>query len=112
MAGGAQLSVTDLRRAARHPVELPVIGEHRTLGDVMLHIVNISTNGFMVQSHLDLGRGERVTIRLPVIGRIEAFLVWADGERGGFQFERIVRQDDFIKMLRALKPNPRLLRSR
>lgn len=112
MAGGAQLSVTDLRRSTRHQVELPVIGEHRTLGDVMLHIVNISATGFMIQSDedLELGRGERVTIRLPVIGRIEAFLVWADGSRGGFQFERIVRQDDFMRMLRSLKPNPRLLK--
>lgn len=110
MAGGAQLSVTDLRRSTRHAVELPVIGEHRKHGDIMLHIVNISTNGFMVQNHLELGRGERLTIRLPVIGRIEAFLVWVDEARGGFQFERIVRQDDFIRMLRSLKPNPRLMR--
>lgn len=110
MAGGAQLSVTDLRRSTRHAVELPVIGEHRTRGDIMLHIVNISTNGFMVQNQIDLGRGERLTIRLPVIGRIEAFLVWSSDDRGGFQFERIVRQDDFMRMLRSLKPNTRLLR--
>ena len=70
MSGGAQLSVTDLRRSTRHPVHLPVIGEHRRLGDVMLNIVNISTTGFMVRDTLDLGRGERVTIRLPQIGRI------------------------------------------
>lgn len=110
MAGGAQLSVTDLRQSTRHPVDLPVIGEHRTLGDVMLHVVNMSATGFMVQNQLEIGRGERVTIRLPVIGRIEAFLVWADAERGGFQFERIIRQDDFTRMLRSLKPNPRLLK--
>lgn len=108
MTGGAQLSVTDLRRSTRHPVELPVIGEHRALGDVMLNIVNISATGFMVQNQLDFGRGERVTIRLPIIGRIEAFLVWNDTDRGGFQFERIIRQDDFTRMLRSLKPNQRL----
>ncbi|PKP62753.1 MAG: pilus assembly protein PilZ, partial [Alphaproteobacteria bacterium HGW-Alphaproteobacteria-9] len=28
MAGGANLSVTDLRRAARHPVDFPAIVEH------------------------------------------------------------------------------------
>lgn len=44
MRGGAQLSVTDLRRSTRHPVNLPVIGEHRVHGDVMLHIANISTD--------------------------------------------------------------------
>jgi hypothetical protein len=56
----------------------------------------------------DLGRGERVTIRLPQIGRIEAFLVWADESRAGFQFERIIRQDDFTKMIKQLQPNTRL----
>lgn len=108
MSGGAQLSVTDLRRAARHPVHLPVIGEHRRLGDVMLTIVNLSTTGFMVSDNQELGRGERITVRLPQIGRIEAFLVWGDGARAGFQFERIIRQDDFNKMIKQLQPNARL----
>ena len=43
---------------------------------------------------------------------IEAFLVWNDGERAGFQFERIIRQDDFIKLIKTLQPNPRLRASR
>jgi hypothetical protein len=112
MPGGAQLSVTDLRRAARHPVDYPVIGEHRQRGDVMMHVVNVSANGFMVDGMLELGKGERVTIRLPAIGRIEAFLIWNNGERAGFQFERILRLEDFIKMIDALQPNPRLRNSR
>lgn len=105
MRGGAQLSVTDLRRSTRHQVNLPVIGEHRSRGDIMLHLANISTTGFMATEIDDLGRGERVTVRLPVIGRIEAFVVWTDGGRAGFQFERIVRVDDFAKMIRSLQPN-------
>ena len=112
MPGGAQLSVTDLRRAARHPVDYPVIGEHRQRGDVMLHVVNVSANGFMVDGTLEMGKGERVTIRLPAIGRIEAFLIWNNGDRAGFQFERILRLEDFIKMIDALQPNPRLRSAR
>ena len=50
MAGGAQLSVPDMRRAARHPVDFPVIGEHRALGDVKLHICNLSAHGFMIET--------------------------------------------------------------
>lgn len=107
MRGGAQLSVTDLRRSTRHPVNLPVIGEHRAHGDIMLHFANISTTGFMAHGAQGLGRGERVTVRLPVVGRIEAFLVWTDGDRAGFQFERIIRLDDFNKMIRSLQPGPR-----
>lgn len=108
MASGAQLTITDQRRAARHPVDHPVIGEHRRLGDVHLHIVNLSAHGFMVKGALPFGRGERLVIRLPVIGRIEAHVIWATEDRGGFQFERILRLDDFLKMIDAIQPNPRL----
>ena len=112
MGAGAQLSVTDLRRAARHPVDYKVIGEHRRLGDVHLHVVNVSAHGFMVEGDLDLTRGERVIIRLPELGRIEAHLIWVAEGRAGFQFERIVRFEDFMRMIDALQPNPRLRRSR
>ncbi len=112
MSAGAQLSVTDLRRAARHPVDHPVIGEHRQLGDVHLHIVNLSAHGFMVQGETGLSRGERIVIRLPVIGRIEAHVIWQTDDRTGFQFERIIRLDDFIALIDALQPNPRLRRRR
>lgn len=112
MGAGAQLTVTDMRRATRHPVDHNVIGEHRRLGDVHLHIVNLSAHGFMADGQLDLSRGERVVIRLPVVGRIEAHLIWASGNRAGFQFERIIRLDDFINMIDTLQPNPRLRRTR
>ncbi len=112
MGAGAQLTVTDMRRATRHPVDHNVIGEHRRLGDVHLHIVNLSAHGFMADGQLDLSRGERVVIRLPVVGRIEAHLIWVSGNRAGFQFERIIRLDDFINMIDTLQPNPRLRRTR
>lgn len=108
MSAGAQLSVTDQRRALRHPVDYKVIAEHRLQGDVHLHIVNVSANGFMASLDRDLGKGERLSIRLPVIGRIEAHLIWGGGERAGFQFERIIRLDDFLQLIEALQPNPRL----
>lgn len=112
MGAGAQLTVTDMRRATRHPVDYKVIGEHRRLGDVHLHIVNISAHGFMADGQLELSRGERVVIRLPEVGRIEAHLIWATEDRAGFQFERIIRLDDFMRMIDTLQPNPRLRRKR
>jgi len=105
---GAQLSMPDQRRATRHPVDHPVIGEHRVRGDIPLHISNISAHGFMVDGAPDLGRGDRVIVRLPVIGRIEAYCIWTTGDRAGFQFERIIRLDDFMFMMAELQPNPRL----
>lgn len=108
MSSGAQLSVTDKRRAMRHPVDYKVIAEHRQAGDVHVHIVNLSAQGFMATIDKDLGRGERLDIRLPVVGRIEAHLIWNRDERCGFQFERIIRLDDFLKVIDEMQPNPRL----
>lgn len=107
MRGGAQLSVTDLRHSTRYPVQLPVIAEHRVHGDLMFAITNVSSTGFMATGTPALGKGERVTIRLPQIGRIEAFLVWGDGDRAGFQFERVIRQDDLLRMVKSLVPRER-----
>lgn len=108
MSAGAQLSVTDMRSAARHPVDHKVIGEHRQLGDVQVRIVNISAQGFMAKGDHGLSRGERLVIRLPVVGRIEAHVIWIRDDRSGFQFERIIRGDDFLKLIDTLQPNPRL----
>jgi len=108
MSAGAQLSITEMRRAARHPVDYPVIAEHRRHGDIHLHVVNVSAHGFMAQGAGGLTRGERLVIRLPAVGRIEAHLIWATDDKAGFQFERILRLDDFMKMIDSLQPNPRL----
>ena len=110
MPGGAQLSVTDLRRATRYSVQLPVIAEHRALGDLMFSITNVSSTGFMASGIPALGKGERVTIRLPQIGRIEAFLVWGGSDRAGFQFERVIRQEDLLRMVKSLIPCERAVR--
>ena len=112
MSVRAQLSVTDQRRAARHPVDHPVIAEHHERGDMNLHISNISAHGFMVDNADRLDRGDRVIIRLPVVGRIEAYVIWVRDERAGFQFERIIRMDDFDGMIDTLQPNPKLRRRR
>lgn len=112
MSVGAQLSVTDMRRATRHPVDYPVIAEHFEHGDLDLHIANISAHGFMIDDAEDLARGDRLIVRLPLIGRIEAYCIWVREERAGFQFERIIRLDDFMGMIGELQPNPRLRRRR
>ena len=112
MAGGAQLTVTDLRRSTRHPVEYPVIAEHKQLGDLRMTIANISAHGFMIAEPTPLTRGQRVIVRLPRVGRIEAHVIWTTEDRTGFQFERILRLDDFTAMIETLQPNPRLCKVR
>jgi len=112
VSAGANLSVTDLRRAVRHPVDFPAIVEHFTHGDLNLHVCNLSAHGFMIDDAQQLQRGDRVMIRLPVVGRIEAYVIWTRDDRAGFQFERIIRLDDFMAMIDTIQPNPRLRRKR
>ena len=112
MGAGAQLSVTDQRRMARQPVDHPIIAEHYGKGDVRMHIANLSANGFMIDDAREIARGDRVVVRLPVIGRIEAYCIWSRDNRAGFQFERIIRVDDFLALIDTLQPNPRLRKPR
>ncbi len=66
----------------------------------------------MVDDARDLSRGDRVIVRLPVVGRIEAYVIWLRENRAGFQFERIIRYDDFMQIIDNLQPNPRLRKNR
>lgn len=94
----------DLRRAARHRASYNSVIEH-VGGETRIHIANVSAHGFMIDDHDGkLQRGDRVSVRLPVIGRIEAYLVWAMDSRAGFQFERIIRLPDFLAMLEQVGP--------
>ncbi len=108
MTTGAQLTVTDLRQAGRHPIDHEAVAEHRRLGELTLRLTNISAQGFMVEGNPGLARGERLVVRLPDVGRIEAHMIWSTADRAGFQFERIIRLDDFNDLLARLQPNPRL----
>ena len=104
----SHLSVTDQRAAIRHPVDYNVIADYFGRGDVPFHVSNVSANGFMIDNAEGGSRGDRVIVSFPVIGRIEAYLIWT--KRAGFQFERIIRVDDFLVMIDELQPNPRLRR--
>jgi hypothetical protein len=94
----SQANDSDRRVAMRHPVDYPVLAARQGHGDVVLRIVNISTTGFMANGDLALVTGDRLTLRLPVIGEIEVQLSWRDARRAGFHFERLVRQGDFTRM--------------
>ncbi len=78
----------------------------------MLHVANISAQGFMIDNSPDLARGDRLIIALPGIGRIEAYVIWVAEDRAGFQFERIIRLDAFMALIDTIQPNPRLRRPR
>ena len=91
------------RESDRYPVHWPAIGEHRTWNDITITITNISRTGFLVTGSTGLARGERLLVRLPVVGHQDAFVVWVSGERTGFQFERPITPDDLKKMVLVMR---------
>ena len=97
----------DLRRAARHRADHKVIAESKTHGDQTIHIVNVSAHGFMIDNNPVFERGDRVELRVPAIGRLEALVIWTVEQRAGFQFERVVRLPDFLALLEHISPKLR-----
>ena len=89
----------DPRRATRFPVDFETICEFQPDQEIRIRITNISAHGMMVDGVLDMLKGDRVTVRLPVAGRIEAYLVWSHQGRCGFEFECVIREPDFVAML-------------
>ncbi|WP_417621607.1 PilZ domain-containing protein [Parasphingorhabdus sp.] len=93
----------DSRRATRFSVDFETICEIHPNQEIRVHIANISANGMMLGEVMGMAKGGRVTVRLPVVGRIEAFLVWSHQGRSGFKFERVIREPDFVTMLDHIK---------
>lgn len=97
----------DFRIAARHRANHIVIAESKLRGDTHIHIINVSAHGFMIDDNPGFERGERVELRLPVIGRIEALVIWTSANRAGFQFERVLRLPNFLGLLEIISPKLR-----
>lgn len=97
-----QQGTMDSRRAARHSTSYPVLLEHLRMGDLKATITNISANGFMIEGQPQLQRGDRANVRLPIIGQIEAYVIWTLDQRAGFQLERIIPLPDFMELLEVI----------
>lgn len=97
----------ELRRATRFPVDFQTICETRKDGEFSVKLSNVSAHGCQFIHDVELNKGDRVIVRLPVAGRIEAFLVWSHSGRSGFEFERVIREPDFVAMLDKIEHSNR-----
>ena len=99
MPGVSNRHMPELRRATRFSVNFETMCETCKDGEFLVRLSNISAHGCQFTHEVELNKGARVVVRLPITGRIEAFLVWSHNGRSGFEFERIIREPDFIAML-------------
>lgn len=96
-------ALAEFRRSGRCTLNRPVPAEHRRVGEFQIHLLNVSAHGFMARGIFKFSAGERLSVRLPGVGWIEAHLVWMDASRAGFEFERLIRPDEFTKMCQSLQ---------
>ncbi|HWU01881.1 MAG TPA: PilZ domain-containing protein [Novosphingobium sp.] len=105
----SRLPAGERRVDQRHKVQFRTEGETRDGTTLSFEIANISRQGFMGVAPWTIDRGDRLLIRLPVLGQIEAFLAWVLDERAGFQFERLISPIDFERLLTVMTFGPESL---
>ncbi len=93
---------SDHRLASRHPTAYDAHFAQRRLGEGKVRVSNISAQGCMISGSPELQRGERIEIALPVVGRLDCHVVWQVDERAGLHFERILRLNDFMALLKVV----------
>ena len=76
------------RQSERVPVEFGAGLRQRGAAGVSVQVMDLSTHGFRVASHLELCNGTDVWLRLPGLEPCHALVVWSEGHFIGCAFER------------------------
>ena len=76
------------RKSERVPVEFPAALRQRGASGVSVQIMDLSTDGFRVATHLELAPGTDVWLRLPGLEPCHARVRWSDGPYVGCAFDR------------------------
>ena len=100
--GTESLARADPRRAEREEVgyrtsAIALDGGHHTL-----LVVNISPHGLMARCEEPLAAGNRIRVRLPEVGAIEAQVRWSLGGRLGCEFPEPIDLAPYYDLLAAL----------
>ena len=89
---------SQVRRTGRDLVDFKTsFSSHMSSGDI--HIVNISRLGLMARTKEAIQKSERLILRLPHCGRVEALVRWVEDGRIGTEFVTPVSEQDYAKML-------------
>jgi hypothetical protein len=96
------LAAADQREAAREEVFYRTRCTSPAHGAVQIQIVNISALGFMARTEGDFAVGDVVSVRMPVVGTIQAEIRWSLGGRIGGQFEHMIELAPYLDMLGEL----------
>ena len=76
------------RVSERVSIEVAAGLRQRGASGVSVQVMDLSTHGFRVQTHLELAEGSDVWLRLPGLEPCHAVVAWAKGNYVGCRFER------------------------
>jgi hypothetical protein len=76
------------RKSERVPIELGAGLRQRGATGVSVQVMDLSTHGFRVATHLELNVGTDVWLRLPRLEACHATVMWVQGHYVGCSFER------------------------
>lgn len=76
------------RNADRLAVSVRADLRQRGAGAVSVGILDLSTHGFRVDTHLKLDVGTQIWLRLPGLEAMPAHVAWIDGHCAGCSFDR------------------------
>jgi hypothetical protein len=68
-----------------------------------VQVVNLSPFGFLVRAADDIAERSRVKLKLPVVGPVDASIVWTLGGRAGGEFGKAIDGDLYREMLVAAR---------
>ena len=96
------LSATDRREVPREEVFYRTRAVAYGHSSIAVQIVNISAGGFMARCDHEFSNGETISVRLPVVGAVQAEVRWSLGGRVGCQFTRMIDLAPYLELLGEL----------
>jgi hypothetical protein len=99
----------DKRIAGRRHLSLQVAGSGESEQNFNAIVRDLSQTGFLMESSVNLTRGEMIYVELPRRGRVSAEVAWTDGHRAGCRFVQSISSGSVSAALLGSLPDQRAL---
>src|SRR3954454_19989542 len=97
----------DKRIAGRRHLSLQVAGSGESEQNFNAIVRDLSQTGFLMESSVNLTRGEMIYVELPRRGRVSAEVAWTDGHRAGCRFVQSISSGSVSAALLGALPDLR-----
>lgn len=95
----------DRRRCPRDQVHWTTTVRATTVPEVEVLVLDISPMGFSAGCHREFGDGEWIQVELPVVGDLDAGVVWCIAGHFGASFAEPIAPEPYTQLLDVLRGN-------